>query len=61
MEINFNLKEWRWPYGNQKKVFKNPIREQKKLDVDWKLACSGAEMNSFCVQDNVSRGIEPLS
>jgi len=36
-------------------------RKQKRLDVDWKLACSGAELKSFCVQDKVSGGIELLS
>ncbi len=32
-----------------------------RLDVDWKLACSGAELKSFCVQDKVSGGIKLLS
>jgi hypothetical protein len=56
-----NPQEWRWPHKNYKKNFKKPFKKQKRLDVNWKLACSGAELKSFCVQDKVSGGIELLS
>jgi hypothetical protein len=32
-----------------KKVFKNPLQKRKRLDVDWKLAYSKAELKSFCL------------
>jgi hypothetical protein len=50
-----NPQEWRWPHKNYKKNFKKPFKKQKRLDVNWKLACSGAELKRFCVQDKVRR------
>ncbi len=61
MEINSIHKSGFGLKKIKKKVFKNPLQKRKRLDVDWKLACSGAELTSFCVQDKISRGIELLS